>query len=148
MPKDQGDDMGNTEDQPNVEAASKHDWFKKPERPPTPDPDWNTRKQIDFRPPGMKRIFKKRTKRKPKMTKPSTEWKRQSQIEAKVSQSQKVNLDKVKEESKVKNTTPRIEVVKSSNSNHKDSFCKYSYMVEGLFLPSLKSYSPQGLAVQ
>ncbi|GKD61207.1 hypothetical protein Tco_1298716, partial [Tanacetum coccineum] len=51
MPKDQGDDMGNTKDQPNVEAASKHDWFKKPERPPTPDPDWNTKNQIDFRPP-------------------------------------------------------------------------------------------------
>ncbi|GJR36954.1 retrotransposon protein, putative, ty1-copia subclass [Tanacetum coccineum] len=99
-----------------------------------------------------KQIFKKRTKTKLKRTKPSTEWKRQSQIEAKVSQSQKVNRkvnpDKVKEESKVKNTTPRTEVVKSSNSNHKDSFCKYSNMVEGLFLPSLKSYSPQGLAVQ
>ncbi|GJS48418.1 hypothetical protein Tco_0598539 [Tanacetum coccineum] len=51
MPKDQGDDMGNTKDQPNVEAASKHDWFKKPERPLTPDLDWNTGKQIDFRPP-------------------------------------------------------------------------------------------------
>ncbi|GKB34265.1 hypothetical protein Tco_0879207 [Tanacetum coccineum] len=51
MPKDQGDDMGNTKDQPNVEAASKHDWFKKPERTLTPYPDWNTRKQIDFRPP-------------------------------------------------------------------------------------------------
>ncbi|GJX46334.1 hypothetical protein Tco_0271524 [Tanacetum coccineum] len=38
-------------DQPNVEAASKHDWFKKQERPPTPDPDWNAGKQIDFRPP-------------------------------------------------------------------------------------------------
>ncbi|GKE19486.1 hypothetical protein Tco_1427063, partial [Tanacetum coccineum] len=36
MPQDQGDDVGNTEDQPNVEEASKHDWFKKPERPPTP----------------------------------------------------------------------------------------------------------------
>ncbi|GJX77087.1 hypothetical protein Tco_0323898 [Tanacetum coccineum] len=51
MPKDQGDDMGNTEDQPNVEEDSKHHWFKKPERPPTPDRDWNARKQIDFRPP-------------------------------------------------------------------------------------------------
>ncbi|GJV31906.1 hypothetical protein Tco_1392306 [Tanacetum coccineum] len=39
MPQDQGDDLGNTEDQPNVEEASKHDWFKKPERPPTPDRD-------------------------------------------------------------------------------------------------------------
>ncbi|GJS98407.1 hypothetical protein Tco_0819577 [Tanacetum coccineum] len=51
MLQNQRDDIGNTEDQPNVEAASKHDWFKKPKRPPTPDPDWNTRKQIDFRPP-------------------------------------------------------------------------------------------------
>ncbi|GKC08084.1 hypothetical protein Tco_0999694, partial [Tanacetum coccineum] len=25
--------------------------FKKPERPPTPDPDWSKRQQIDFRPP-------------------------------------------------------------------------------------------------
>ncbi|GJV80184.1 hypothetical protein Tco_1516054 [Tanacetum coccineum] len=31
--------------------ASKNDWFKKPERPPTPDLDWNAGKQIDFRPP-------------------------------------------------------------------------------------------------
>ncbi|GKC77008.1 hypothetical protein Tco_1127782 [Tanacetum coccineum] len=33
--------MGNIDDQPNVKAAPKHDWFKKPERPPTPDSDWN-----------------------------------------------------------------------------------------------------------
>ncbi|GKA84180.1 hypothetical protein Tco_0805775 [Tanacetum coccineum] len=39
MPQDQGDDLGNTKDQPNVEEASKHDWFKKPERPPTLDRD-------------------------------------------------------------------------------------------------------------
>ncbi|GJT21463.1 hypothetical protein Tco_0891400 [Tanacetum coccineum] len=32
-------------------ATSKHDWFKNPERPPTPDRDWNAGKQIDFRPP-------------------------------------------------------------------------------------------------
>nr|GFA37152.1 hypothetical protein [Tanacetum cinerariifolium] len=51
MPQDQGDDLGNTKDQPNVEEASKHDWFKKPERPPTPDRNWNAGKQIDFRPP-------------------------------------------------------------------------------------------------
>ncbi|GJY65234.1 hypothetical protein Tco_0467472 [Tanacetum coccineum] len=31
--------------------ASKHDWFKKPERPPTPDSDWNARKTIDYKPP-------------------------------------------------------------------------------------------------
>ncbi|GJX34644.1 hypothetical protein Tco_0246201 [Tanacetum coccineum] len=51
MPQDQGNDMGNTEDQPNVKATSKHDWFKKLERPSTPDPDWKAGKQIDFRPP-------------------------------------------------------------------------------------------------
>nr|GEW01200.1 retrovirus-related Pol polyprotein from transposon TNT 1-94 [Tanacetum cinerariifolium] len=39
--KDQGDDLGNTKDQPNVKEASKHDWFKKLERPPTTDLDWN-----------------------------------------------------------------------------------------------------------
>ncbi|GKC48311.1 hypothetical protein Tco_1066033 [Tanacetum coccineum] len=51
MIQDQGGDLGNTEDQPNVEEASKHYWFKKTERPPTLDPDWNAGKQIDFRPP-------------------------------------------------------------------------------------------------
>ncbi|GKB22971.1 hypothetical protein Tco_0862372 [Tanacetum coccineum] len=39
MPQDQGDDMGNTDDQPNVKKASKNDWFKKPEKSPTPDRD-------------------------------------------------------------------------------------------------------------
>ncbi|GKC22381.1 hypothetical protein Tco_1024531 [Tanacetum coccineum] len=51
MPQDQGDDLGNTNDQPNVEEASKHEWFKNTKRPPTPDRDWNAGKQIDFRPP-------------------------------------------------------------------------------------------------
>ncbi|GKB72201.1 hypothetical protein Tco_0933613 [Tanacetum coccineum] len=51
MPQNQGRDLGNTNDQPNVEAASKHDWFKKPERPSTLDSDWNNRKTINFRPP-------------------------------------------------------------------------------------------------
>ncbi|GKC20527.1 hypothetical protein Tco_1022677 [Tanacetum coccineum] len=50
-PQDQGDDMGITNDPPNVEEASKHDWLKKPEKPPTPDRDWNYGQQIDFRPP-------------------------------------------------------------------------------------------------
>ncbi|GKG57799.1 hypothetical protein Tco_0587397, partial [Tanacetum coccineum] len=27
------------------------DWFKKPERPPNPDSDWNARTSVDFRPP-------------------------------------------------------------------------------------------------
>ncbi|GKE68978.1 hypothetical protein Tco_1527050, partial [Tanacetum coccineum] len=51
MPQIQESDLGNTDDQPNVKAASKYDWFKKPKRPPTPDSDWNARKFIDFRPP-------------------------------------------------------------------------------------------------
>ncbi|GJW73551.1 reverse transcriptase domain-containing protein [Tanacetum coccineum] len=50
-------------------------------------------------------IQEKDDKAKPKMTKPSTEWKRQSQIEAKVSQSQKVNPDKVKSQPSEENTT-------------------------------------------
>nr|GFB95578.1 hypothetical protein [Tanacetum cinerariifolium] len=41
MPQNQGGDLGNTDDQPNVKVASKSDWFKKPERPSTPDRDWN-----------------------------------------------------------------------------------------------------------
>ncbi|GJU67229.1 hypothetical protein Tco_1253488 [Tanacetum coccineum] len=44
-------DMGHTDDQPNIEAALKRNWFKKPERPPTLDLDWNKRQQVNFRPP-------------------------------------------------------------------------------------------------
>ncbi|GJZ25975.1 hypothetical protein Tco_0570228 [Tanacetum coccineum] len=33
----QGDDLRNTDEQPNVEVAPKQDWFKNPARPPTPD---------------------------------------------------------------------------------------------------------------
>ncbi|GKE40636.1 hypothetical protein Tco_1464041 [Tanacetum coccineum] len=46
----QGEDLGNTDDQPNIEADSKDDWFKKPKRPATPNSNWNTTKTIDFRP--------------------------------------------------------------------------------------------------
>ncbi|GJW51140.1 hypothetical protein Tco_0092491 [Tanacetum coccineum] len=45
------EDLGNTDDQPNVKVASKDDWFKKPKRPLTPDSNWNTTKIIEFRPP-------------------------------------------------------------------------------------------------
>ncbi|GKF17056.1 hypothetical protein Tco_0061974, partial [Tanacetum coccineum] len=48
---DQELDMGNNDDQPAVKAVSKDDWFKKPEKPPTPDREWNKRQSIDFRPP-------------------------------------------------------------------------------------------------
>ncbi|GJY90533.1 hypothetical protein Tco_0505729 [Tanacetum coccineum] len=51
MPQNQVSDLGNTNDQPNVNTALKHDWFKKPERPLTPNPDWNAIKFVDFRPP-------------------------------------------------------------------------------------------------
>ncbi|GJT76608.1 hypothetical protein Tco_1043333 [Tanacetum coccineum] len=44
-------DTGNNDKQPDDEAASKIDWFKKPKQPPTPDPDWNKRQHVDFRPP-------------------------------------------------------------------------------------------------
>ncbi|GJU15811.1 hypothetical protein Tco_1143777 [Tanacetum coccineum] len=40
-----------TDDQPNIEATSRDDWFKKPKRPPTPYSYWNATKTIDFRPP-------------------------------------------------------------------------------------------------
>nr|GEW26812.1 hypothetical protein [Tanacetum cinerariifolium] len=39
MPQNQGSDLGNTDDQPNVESALERDWFKKPKRPLTPDYD-------------------------------------------------------------------------------------------------------------
>nr|GEU38481.1 hypothetical protein [Tanacetum cinerariifolium] len=51
MSLNQGDDLGNIDDQLNVEAASMDDLFKKPERPLNLNSDWNTTKTIDFRPP-------------------------------------------------------------------------------------------------
>ncbi|GJZ38356.1 hypothetical protein Tco_0584547 [Tanacetum coccineum] len=44
-------DTGNNDEQPTDKEVSKVDWFKKPERPQTPDPNWNKRQHIDFRPP-------------------------------------------------------------------------------------------------
>ncbi|GJS51209.1 reverse transcriptase domain-containing protein [Tanacetum coccineum] len=49
--KNQEFDSGNNVEQSDDEDASKGDRFKKPERPPTPDPDWNKRQHVDFRPP-------------------------------------------------------------------------------------------------
>ncbi|GKD20079.1 hypothetical protein Tco_1221782 [Tanacetum coccineum] len=37
MSLNQGDDMCNTDEQPDNEAVPKQDWFKKPARPPTHD---------------------------------------------------------------------------------------------------------------
>ncbi|GKA44316.1 hypothetical protein Tco_0737040 [Tanacetum coccineum] len=38
-------------EQPADKEVTKADWFKKPERPPTLDPDWSKRQHINFRPP-------------------------------------------------------------------------------------------------
>ncbi|GJS76452.1 hypothetical protein Tco_0726333 [Tanacetum coccineum] len=43
--------IGNNDEQLADKEVSKTDWFKKPERPLTLDPDWNKRKNFDFRPP-------------------------------------------------------------------------------------------------
>nr|GEW71497.1 hypothetical protein [Tanacetum cinerariifolium] len=42
--------MGDNDEQPADKEVTKADWFKKPERPPTPDPVWNKRQHVDFRP--------------------------------------------------------------------------------------------------
>ncbi|GJS97163.1 hypothetical protein Tco_0804131 [Tanacetum coccineum] len=42
---------GNNDEQPADKEVSKADYFKKPERPPTPDPNWSKSEQVDFQPP-------------------------------------------------------------------------------------------------
>ncbi|GJS64361.1 integrase, catalytic region, zinc finger, CCHC-type containing protein [Tanacetum coccineum] len=49
--KNQEFNTGNSDEQPEDKATPKNDWFKKPERPPTHDPDWNKSQHVDFRPP-------------------------------------------------------------------------------------------------
>ncbi|GKE93627.1 hypothetical protein Tco_1574722, partial [Tanacetum coccineum] len=44
-----GEDMGNT-DVPSVVNVDPKDRFKKPKRPPTPDPEWNECKSVDNKP--------------------------------------------------------------------------------------------------
>nr|GEX28579.1 hypothetical protein [Tanacetum cinerariifolium] len=44
-------DNGNNDEQLPDKEVSKADWFKNPEPPPTPDPDWDKRQKVDFRPP-------------------------------------------------------------------------------------------------
>ncbi|GJW35175.1 hypothetical protein Tco_0058095 [Tanacetum coccineum] len=44
-------DTSNDGEQPTNKEVSKADWFKKPERPPTPNSDLNKRQHVDFRPP-------------------------------------------------------------------------------------------------
>ncbi|GJR59536.1 hypothetical protein Tco_1501698 [Tanacetum coccineum] len=47
MQQDQGNESRHIDDQPDNEDASKHDWFQKPDKPPTPDRAWNKSKSID-----------------------------------------------------------------------------------------------------
>ncbi|GJW47626.1 hypothetical protein Tco_0079272 [Tanacetum coccineum] len=49
VPWNQGDDMGNTDEPPIVNIDLK-DWFKNPERPPTPDPEWKECKIVENKP--------------------------------------------------------------------------------------------------
>ncbi|GJY11012.1 hypothetical protein Tco_0379197 [Tanacetum coccineum] len=51
MQQDQGNESGHLDDQPDNEAAPKHDWFQTPDKPQTPDRAWNKTKSIDSRPP-------------------------------------------------------------------------------------------------
>ncbi|GKA90659.1 hypothetical protein Tco_0812529, partial [Tanacetum coccineum] len=48
IPQDQG---GDTKDQPNVEETPMDDWFKKLNKPPTPNRSWNDGKSMHSRPP-------------------------------------------------------------------------------------------------
>ncbi|GKF19981.1 hypothetical protein Tco_0068619, partial [Tanacetum coccineum] len=49
--QDQEFDTGNNDEQLADKEVSKDAWFKKPERPLTPDSDWNKRQHVNFRPP-------------------------------------------------------------------------------------------------
>ncbi|GJT77846.1 hypothetical protein Tco_1044571 [Tanacetum coccineum] len=49
VPQNLGEDTGNTDEPPIVNVDPK-DWFKKPERPPTLDPEWNECKKVKDKP--------------------------------------------------------------------------------------------------
>ncbi|GKA96541.1 hypothetical protein Tco_0818636 [Tanacetum coccineum] len=50
MPMDQGEDLGNTNEQPNNEVVPKNDWYKKSGSDTSPDHEWNEGKLVDDRP--------------------------------------------------------------------------------------------------
>nr|GFB27773.1 hypothetical protein [Tanacetum cinerariifolium] len=50
MPLNQGDNTGNTDAQPDDEAITKDDWFKKPARPHTLDPKLIQGKSVNSKP--------------------------------------------------------------------------------------------------
>ncbi|GKD72282.1 hypothetical protein Tco_1330564, partial [Tanacetum coccineum] len=43
-------DTGNNDEQLDDDAISMSNWYKKPEQPLTPDPNWNKRQHVDFKP--------------------------------------------------------------------------------------------------
>nr|GEX79655.1 putative reverse transcriptase domain, ribonuclease H-like domain protein [Tanacetum cinerariifolium] len=51
MHQDQGNESGHIDDQLDNEAAPKHDWFQKLDKPLTPDRKRNKSKSVAFRPP-------------------------------------------------------------------------------------------------
>nr|GEZ97441.1 hypothetical protein [Tanacetum cinerariifolium] len=67
LPWIQGSDLGNIDDQPNVKATLRDDWFKKLERPFTPYSDWNATKTNNFKPP-QTWISKNAKAKKPTLT--------------------------------------------------------------------------------
>nr|GEU79654.1 acetyl-coenzyme A synthetase, chloroplastic/glyoxysomal isoform X2 [Tanacetum cinerariifolium] len=53
MHRDQRNESGHIDDQPDNEAAPQHDWFQKPDKPPTPDPvndrlDWHNPEGCEY----------------------------------------------------------------------------------------------------
>ncbi|GKF97367.1 hypothetical protein Tco_0293188, partial [Tanacetum coccineum] len=48
MQQDQKFVTGSNDEQPTNKEVAKADWFKKPDRPPTPDPDWSKKQKVDF----------------------------------------------------------------------------------------------------
>ncbi|GKC75018.1 hypothetical protein Tco_1125792, partial [Tanacetum coccineum] len=48
MQQDQEFITGDNDEQPTNKEVTKAKWFKKPERPPTSDPDWSKRQQVNF----------------------------------------------------------------------------------------------------
>ncbi|GJT68155.1 hypothetical protein Tco_1019635 [Tanacetum coccineum] len=44
------DDQQQDDSEPQTDSAPKHDWFKQPLQPPTPDPEWNMCQVVDDQP--------------------------------------------------------------------------------------------------
>ncbi|GKB39077.1 hypothetical protein Tco_0884019 [Tanacetum coccineum] len=53
MPRDQGENLGKTDKQPDDEAVPKNDWYKKSNSDTSPDPEWNEGKLVNDGPEQM-----------------------------------------------------------------------------------------------